>query len=1198
MDVFSRERGRRLFRQAANFLKEYLLCTLGVLRDYFSIHNWKIFLFMILSVIPASICEALYMSSDVIEVRGAREFFFHKIYYAKIPYEYDCIILPLSILIELNLGLFLMKFLGEIKKSKKNGKENQHFDKPFLVIVLVLLPVLFYSYGAFLTTFYGFLLIFLFFFAMLFLYFLGKASSKVIIFPLLVILNASIFVLFYNSFHPGAILESGTDDLIFILARAGILSLYILPYNFFLFFPLIIGVYFSNFKHPEQYLSSFFEVVSHENMVAVFLGLLLCVMFSFSPLFFVVSRGSMSLSPHPPLEVFGSIIMSLNRILSGFGVENIKIFEVLALFQLWIGSIILWITPFVISLTQLETKFEASFDRRLREIIQRMRDHIVVIGFGNLGRKVCTDLIERGVVSLTRDTTEILMPDLEVKKICKKLLVVDVNGDLFDRVHTDPILQDVGVARRKPRGESKKEDILIPAVVGDINSETTRDSSRLRRSKFFISAPSDYRATFVLSKLATAEDLDSIISVEDSAQKDYFSPKMSAHDTFFIYPAFQEGETLGRITSLCYLGLLEEGLKGGEEAEKPEIVIAGEGKQVNYLIETFWMEMERAGKLEEFRDREAEENETQKKYRLPFTFLTADKEILRESHRKTNERNKKWRQIEELLKRTASVEKYNSYFLIDGVFDVPYRLVTVEEIINRKKPRIVVVTSKKIQEVSKIFHEWVIAIERCLSTKEDEEKPRIIVGVLGDEYEEIQDVLLYYSTMGRRSESRYPIQSLDSAVRVYDDSTEKIGGLAQSLARKNNSRFGSKIVGELEEPFTLHCCLGDTPGSLGDILGRLAGISFKKKEFNNTKHLIDLHYCRFQSCSGVENYSFLANAVLRETFDSTPNIFCCLFQGENKEFRDKKTAYEVIKDLLGIRDKKTAYEVIKDLLGIRDKKTAYEVIKDLLGIDYIVDTLDGKAAELCLQQICSCCCRRVTCSISSYMRKVENLIENGKYYEDLERNKKFPEGTVERELNRFFVNKHFVCPDENTFLRRKDDPRADILVCCRNSGITGSLSTAVNNLLFREISGILDDGQPIADITYLRSYECYKPTLTDIEFYGNWIIPFKGKRELLEKSGSIDLVSISVATGRPAWIVYATELCEALNAIYARKEGRNSEQNDSYEVWVDREGNNIGVIRGGFRVKDEESSLPMKVNCNRSKCIIHNKVGLLTQRLR
>ncbi len=113
-------------------------------------------------------------------------------------------------------------------------------------------------------------------------------------------------------------------------------------------------------------------------------------------------------------------------------------------------------------------------------------------------------------------------------------------------------------------------------------------------SKLFIPTPSDYRANFTLTKLANSQDLDSIISIEDSAQKDYFFPKVTAHDTFLIYPAFQEGISLGRIVSLCYFRLKEELMGKKEDGEDPDIVIAGDGKHIHYLMETFWMEMEKA----------------------------------------------------------------------------------------------------------------------------------------------------------------------------------------------------------------------------------------------------------------------------------------------------------------------------------------------------------------------------------------------------------------------------------------------------------------------------------------------------------------------------------------------------------------------------------------------------------------------------
>lgn len=893
-------------------------------------------------------------------------------------------------------------------------------------------------------------------------------------------------------------------------------------------------------------------------MVAIFVGLLLCMMFSFTSLFIIVPQLPPNFEPYPlPVDIFGRIVLTLRNLLAGANIENLRIFEILALFHLWVGSLILWFTPFMVGLTQLETKFEANFDRHLREIIQKIRMHIVVIGFGNLGKKVCSDLIERDVISLKKDTTEILTPDIEVRKICDTLLVVDSNDELFDRVHTDPILQNVGVARSKIRINGKKEDILIPAIIGDINSETTKESSRLRNSRFFISAPSDYRANFTLSKFANAEDLDSIISVEDSAQRDYFSPKMTAHDTFFIYPAFQEGISLGRVASLCFLRLREE-LEEKKLLENIEIVIAGEGKQIHYLMETFWMETERAGMFLGSRN--------QGMYKLPVSILTNSEEITKRSISKESDKYDKMMELQEIIKRSACKDKNDAYLSVDVIVDYPDRLKTIEKIIEDKEPQIIVITSDTIQKVSKIFHEWFLGTERYISAGKENYKPTMIVGVLGDEYEEIQDILLYYTQMEPPSKIKFPIQYIDAAVRAYDDSKEQIGGLAQSFTRKGNLEHKNEkireIIGEIKEPLALYCCIDDLPGSLGSLLSKLAGVKFTDVKSVDARKAISLHYCRFQSCSGVENYSFLANAELheKESINEKENLFFCLFQSESENLKRRELTRKSIKHLLDIKDITEELQRDPDLLRLHD--------------------------------ICSCCSRRITCSVASYLRKVKNLINNEGYYKNLETLKKIPEGTVDRELKRFFTNPQFQKSDIEI---KSDLPKAAILVCCRHSKITGSVSTAVSNLSFRKVDEV--HGKKIADITYLRSYECYDPALTNIEFYGNLVEDVQNDhRERLKKEGVIDGVFINAVTKKNQWYNYAKSLCEVLNKIYE----------DNYELWVDKwvtnqindDGienipDNVAVIREGF-VKGNSSEV--NVNCKKQDCIIHNKIKLLKRK--
>ncbi|KYK36331.1 MAG: hypothetical protein AYK19_00895 [Theionarchaea archaeon DG-70-1] len=1152
-------REERILIPVLGKLKSILASTL---KEYFSPQNLKIIFFMILSIIPATICHAFYISSKILDVGGLREILFFRIDYTYIDPGYDFIIMPLSILVTLNFGLILMKLIGKILKDKKlipdlkkmlmkqpvktlNGKKLiLGFEKLVYIALACLVIVVFYSYKSLLTSPYESLLTLLFILIVVFLYSLRKTFSKIIIFPLLLLFNISFFILSYQPFLPGETISTGVSHFLFLLARIGVSSLYILPYNFFFFFPLIIGIYFYDFRYPEKYLSSFFDAVFHENMVAIFVGLLLCMIFSFTSLFIVIAQLPPDFVPYPlPTDAFGRIIIYLKNLLSGVIRVDLEILRILAVFHLWMGSFILWFTPFVVSLTQLETKFEANFDRRLREIIQKMRDHIVIIGFGNLGRKVCSDLIERNVISPQKDTTEVLTPDLEVRKICKNLLVIDVNDELFDRVHTDPILQNIGVARRRPRVAGKKEDILIPAIIGDINSETTKDSSQMRRSKLFISAPSDYRATFTLSKYANARDLNSIISVEDSAQRDYFSPKMTAHDTFFIYPAFQEGIALGRVTSLCYSRLREE--MSEEKSKNLEIVIVGEGKQIHYLMETFWMEMERAGIAESWIEGEGD----QKTYNPPISILTDSEEIGRRSRSK-GEEYEDMRELREIIKRSACKNVEDAYLSVDLILETPDRLRTIERIIVEKEPQIIVVTSNTIQKVSKIFHEWVVGVERYVSSKNRDYKPVIIVGVLGDEYEEIQDILLYYTKMDPESGNKFPVQYLDAAVRAYDDSMEQIGGLAQSFTRKDDFlRHEKRKIGKIKDPLALYCCIEDVPRSLGNLLGNLAGIEFERFNSTNTKHLVSLHFCRFQSCSGVENYSFLANAGLhkKSEMDEEGRLLFCLYQSES-EHPEK------------------ARESLTGLLDIKN--------------------MNSNLSQL--DNICDRCCRRITCSVASYFRKVENLNKNREYYEHLETIGKLSPGTVEWELNRFFVNKNFQCINTERKQEDKDLPKAAILVCCRHSQVAGSFSAAVNNLLFRKIKEISDD-KPVANITYLRSYECYNPALTNIELYGNWIDICDGERNLLKRKRSIDSVFISVATKRDEWFNYAKRLREVFNGSYGDKKS----ENEKYKLWADHNRDNIAVIRNGFIEKDN-SDKP-RPRCEKQGCMIHNKVRLLKE---
>jgi len=975
-----------------------------------------------------------------------------------------------------------------------------------------------------------------------------RIRSKSFLLAVLIVFNIILFIMhvaFFTYKYPIEIIDG---PFLKYIARAGLSWLYIFPYNIFLFFPLFISIYFRKFKYPERYLSTFFDAVLHENVGAVVLGLLLNVILSAMPIFFIIAK---SIPQNSSPEIF-----------------EMKFFHVMAFFQVWAGSLIIWLTPFLASLTQLEAKFEASFDRKLRSIIQEMEDHVVVIGYGDLGKKICSNLIEEGIVSSEEDFIEILYPDLEVRKIYKSLLVVDIDDQWFDHVHRDPILGKIGVARDKIRIKGKKEDILIPAIIGDIKSEAVREGSNLRNSNLFILASADYAATFTMSKFANRVDANSIIAVRDSAQKDYFSPKMTAHDTFFVYPTFQAGISLGRILSLCYFKLTEK----MSEGDSPRIVIAGEGKQIHYLIETFWIEMKGARIAEHWTEQET--------FELPITILTEDRNLVRCHNVSEPPKRGKYIEVKGILTRLTRIDKINAWMLIDLVFDAPHKLKTIEKIINKEKPKekpkVIVITSKTSEDVSKILHEWIVAIERY-NSKIDKEfyKPMIVVGVLGDEYMEIQDILLYYSkieSMYGKPLPEYGTQfptHMDSTVRVYDDTAEQISGLAYAFIRTKKSKGKT----EYKDPFVLYCCLKDVWGSLGYILGKLACIEFKDHEFKGVNRLlpidkaISLRFCRYQNCPDEDRYSFLANAELETKTDveDEDRISHCLFQGKiNGEEGEKN--FEYIKENLGL----IGY-------GLSENRNL-PFVRQLL------------------RKTCSRCNQRIICPLSSYLRKVMNLIENRNNYEVLEELGRINGDTMNQEISRFLVNPGFSRSGPHSE-PKKPTPRAIILMCCK-SEIPGSLAAAVNSLLFKEIDvkksrkTSSKSANRVTAVAYVKSSGCYDPESSCFEFYGNFADREPEKIYGLKEKGVIDLVLISAVTEKQEWWDYANDLLNVLNGnsrtgeknkyklLYDRKNPPNS--SSKYEDYPD----NIAIIREGHCGE-------LSFDCSKRDCTVYYKLRLI-----
>ena len=534
-----------------------------------------------------------------------------------------------------------------------------------------------------------------------------------------------------------------------------------------------------------------------------------------------------------------------------------------------------WISPIVYAGVNVDRTFGAYFNAKLSNLILGVRDHVVVLGFGDLGQRV----VKRELAKLDRRQRrvgrwhqrlrvwpfvhqpesewleKVVSPDLQVEYLCTKFILVDRNTENFLFAANNDVLGAFGVvgalekstAPKDSAAHSERRRVLVPIVQGDATEPSTLSRVNLERASFLISTVSqDERIRDIFSRAVDA-GLRAIICVSRSNQIVNLTHKAPRQPITLVYPKQNSGVTLGQRLITAALKIRPT-LPHGQTA--PRLMVIGMNKSNHFMLEMFWHNltaMNDAQRAEFFSEN--------------FRFVITGKADIYTAPRFATAEPAATASCFGRIWRSSYVTGFR-HFPATGLepaltFAVPTCVMQADEtnVLERCyhefRPDIVVINDDEVEKSRMLLLWSVNCLERLKYASPNFRLPLLLMSAArGDETErkDIGDVFQFYESLTRLYKDDrgpgYPRHAYfrrelprrligDSVQDALADTEEIISGIrdnwelaaSRSAAKQSEPKTATAKRGDA---FELNTCLPDTVGSLARLTARLAGLEFAR----------------------------------------------------------------------------------------------------------------------------------------------------------------------------------------------------------------------------------------------------------------------------------------------------------------------------------------------------------------------------------
>lgn len=731
-----------------------------------------------------------------------------------------------------------------------------------------------------------------------------------------------------------------------------------------------------------------------------------------------------------------------------------------------IPFIILWLQPLVVGISDVGNIFSKRTSLILRKLLMELKNHAIVFGYGDLGGKVGRGIVKRYIEPKINDYdfAEIYSTQRnEIIKICKNIVVVDITTATFNETYPDDIYDTIGICYIVSPSKEKKHEIkLLSNIVflgikGNCIEPGIHDKINLSDSQCVILSARDDKATFPvfnavyrlhLQREAKREEIKpkAILGVESSLYGAYLEWRCVDEAIYFVYPAQLRGIVVGEIISD---DMINQGLT--KNLNKQKILILGSGNKLYYILHTLWEDLRRF-----FNFNENMANEFLQKN----VYLISNDEFIRNIH--IPNRRSKWDfwQIRATAIGTPSclAKDLNIKVLLKN----PAQSIWIRPVIERIKPKIIIIAAMTSEETASITHEVLLTLER-INRKLNNFSPHIFVGTRRIEWYQIRDALACWRINRFQERSLYPIQQVDSVIDYYDDAAQAMLGLYETIAHFQKEK--------VTNPIELTVCTTDTPGILAEITANLAGLTFKAS--SNRNEII--HIPNFHSYRSVNVNSANFSKLITGRDIPNKNLGFCFYSGAT---------------LINLKNENpSSFGQIWDNLKNYPRSCIVGAItrEDIEEVSKLLKSLFPDQQCLMNKQKCFIkfsCPKRRLCPLDIFRRHLElGRSLPSKFPQDDIKNKK--RGREE----------HYLCnhKDIKDSLRIDIDSQsyAQIAVCGYGAEQYGAMARVVNLLLFRDQvnqeSSLQSKSQRILNVTYTRSFGCYEPKRSYQKIYGNLV---------------------------------------------------------------------------------------------------------------
>jgi len=734
----------------------------------------------------------------------------------------------------------------------------------------------------------------------------------------------------------------------------------------------------------------------------------------------------------------------------------------------------LFLTPFFYSLFNLEETYE-SYSAYLTKtkLLDRLNDHYLILGYGNLGRRIVShtiwDLFVKDGKKIKKEMRKeldiIIDNNMNLKVVATNFAIINKNEAAFTQIISLPGIQ-IGFVET-----GRDKDLWVIGICGDASNLSLLEILNYKKAKLIVDATPDLLLPLKIFNFIV--DKDAILAVPDSAS--YFSLFRHTYskDIFLIFPTLMGSISIANLMFLFLekirvenrLNSIKDLIDQQEIVKENKILIiaGGEigGRGLFYVLERF-----RSLLVHELGN---DENRKINFLKNLIVALCYDRR-LEETSKIIDEKSPQKRIWEVSLARYK--EKIQYKYKIPVYLSVPFDIDVIKNILKSSnfesekaetgKIGLIVIFSKEPFESFKILMSVLNVLKAISENYESEKLPLILISSGSFEKDLIKNELECYSKAYKNDDQKFPTQRDLQLVHDYTVADEVASIFrAWPQTKKDNKEKISKI------PFSISLCIKDSPGALTQSLFSLGGFkisgidsSIEVPSFHASNTHIDRKF--------PDSYIFEGIASL-EIFKESKNFLRSIFVncGEN---------------LL----KQEILKLVLNLFGVTE--------------DNIEDINNFRCPKYCS-----------VCPISV----VANSYDWGKNRERL---------FLLKEVNK----------NENKETKENKRAYAKIWIYGDNASIPGALAIGLKDLLMIRKNRIsINTSEKVLNIRYISNIECPEYgeyTLRNIYATLESGKLLKERKNILEK-GTLKAICIKSAD-QEKWNKYANNLLNFLNSQY------------------------------------------------------------------